>query len=76
VQVKLGYDVSPSMRLTVGYDFIYYSSVLRPTDQNDRSFSKGLPFGQDTSSTDGPVRKMKITDFYAYGLNVEVSFRF
>ena len=76
VEVKLGYDLTESMRLTIGYEFLYYSSVLRPTDQIDRSFSKGLPFLQDPTSTTGPMRKFHTTDFYAQGMNVGVAFRF
>ena len=76
VDLKLGYDLTPDIQLTVGYNFIYYSSVLRPTDQIDRSFSKGLPFGQDPTATNGPVAKMKTTDFYAQGLTVGVGFKF
>ena len=76
VDLKLGYDITPAVQLTVGYNFIYYSSVLRPTDQIDRSFSKGLPFGQDPTSTNGPVAKMQTTDFYAQGLTVGVGFKF
>jgi hypothetical protein len=76
VGIKLGYDVTPSMQLTVGYNFLYISSVLRPTDQIDRNFSKGLPFLQDPSSTTGPTRRFKTTDFYAQGLTVGVSYHF
>ncbi len=76
VGIKLGYDVTPSVRLTVGYDFLYESSVLRPVDQIDRSFSKGLPFQQDPTSTVGPTRRFKTTDFYAQGVSAGVEFRF
>jgi len=76
VKFSLGYDLTSSIQLTVGYDFLYYSSVLRPTDQIDRSFSKGLPFQQDPTSTVGPMRMMRTTDFYAQGLNVGVAFKF
>ena len=76
VDLKLGYDITPNVQLTVGYNFIYYSSVLRPTDHIDRSLSKGLPFGQDPTSTNGPVAKMHTTDFYAQGLTVGVGFKF
>jgi hypothetical protein len=61
---------------SVGYDFLYESSVLRPTDQIDRSFSKGLPFLQDPNSTTGPIRRFKTTDFYAQGVSLGVAFRF
>jgi len=76
VGIKLGYNVSPSIQLTIGYNFLYESSVLRPTDQIDRSFSKGLPFQQDPASTVGPTRLFRTTDFYAQGLTVGVEFRF
>jgi hypothetical protein len=76
LQVKLGYDLTDWARVTIGYDFIYYSNVLRPTDQIDRSFSKGLPFQQDPASTTGPKQKTRVSDFYAHGLNLGVSFRF
>jgi hypothetical protein len=35
IGVKLGYDLLPHLRLTVGYNLIYLSSVLRPGDQVD-----------------------------------------
>lgn len=76
VDIKLGYDITPSIQLTVGYSFLYESSVLRPTDQIDRSFSKGLPFLQDPGSTTGPTRRFQTTDFYAQGLTVGVTYRF
>lgn len=76
VAIKLGYSITPSLELTVGYDFLYVSSVLRPTDQIDRNFSKGLPFQQDPSATVGPTRRFKTTDFYAQGITFGVSYRF
>jgi hypothetical protein len=76
VSIKLGYNLTPSTQLTVGYDFLFISSVLRPTDQIDRSFSKGLPFQQDPTSTTGPVRFFRTSTFYAQGLSVGVSYRF
>jgi hypothetical protein len=76
VGIKLGYHVTPSLELTVGYDFLFISSVLRPTDQIDRNFSKGLPFLQDPTATVGPTRRFKTTDFYAQGITFGVSYRF
>jgi Putative beta barrel porin-7 (BBP7) len=76
VAIKLGYNLTPSLLLAIGYNFLYESSVLRPTDQIDRNFSKGLPFQQDPTSTVGPTRRFKTTDFYAQGLTIGVSYRF
>ena len=49
-QVKLGYDVTPQIRLTVGYDFLYLSDVVRPGDQLDRNLPKGQIFAQGGSA--------------------------
>jgi hypothetical protein len=76
IGIKLGYQVTPALELTVGYDFLYISSVLRPTDQIDRNFSKGLPFLQDPTATVGPTRRFKTSDFYAQGITFGVSYRF
>ena len=35
VNVKLGYQVLPGLRITVGYNFTYVTRVLRPGDQVD-----------------------------------------
>ncbi len=46
VQVKLGYDITPSLRISAGYDFLYESSVVRPGDQINRNYPKGQTFLQ------------------------------
>ena len=43
LQVKLGYDVTSWLRLTVGYDLLYNSEVIRPGDQ----ISHYVPEGAD-----------------------------
>ena len=74
-QVKLGYQLTPSVKLTVGYDFLYISNVIRPTDQINRDIPKGQTFQQDgtVASTSTPGKLFKSTDFYAQGLNVGMS---
>ena len=71
IQVKLGYDLTSNLRLTLGYDVLYLSNVIRPTDQIDRNIPKGNVFGQGgTVTTTGyPARLFRTTDFYAQGLN-------
>ena len=77
-QIKLGYDITPAIRLTVGYDFIYMSNMVRPTDQIDRDLVKGQFFQEDPHSTSlaYPQRLNRSTDFYAQGLSVGVAARF
>jgi hypothetical protein len=47
VDVKLGYQLFPSLRVNVGYNFTYVSSVLRPGNQIDTTVNStqiaGLP---------------------------------
>jgi hypothetical protein len=35
VGLKVGYHVTPNLRLAVGYNFLYLSDVVRPGDQID-----------------------------------------
>src|SRR4029079_9665006 len=78
VRAKVGYDITPAITLTVGYDFIYYSNVVRPGDQINREIPKGQTFQQAMAppSTTSPARLYNTTDFYAQGLNVGVTARF
>jgi opacity protein-like surface antigen len=77
-QVKVGYDITSAIKLIVGYDFIYWSNVVRPTDQIDRNVVKGQFFQEDPNSTSlaYPQRLNKTTDFYAQGLSVGLAARF
>jgi outer membrane immunogenic protein len=77
-QIKLGYDITPAVRVTVGYDFLYWSNVVRPTDQIDRNMVKGQSYQQDPNSTSlaYPQRLDKTTDFYAQGVSVGLQARF
>jgi hypothetical protein len=77
-QIKVGYEIAPSVTLTVGYDFLYWSNVVRPTDQIDRNLVKGQYFQEDPFSTSlaYPQRLNKTTDFYAQGVSVGLTARF
>jgi hypothetical protein len=77
-QLKLGFEFSPSVRMTVGYNALYYSNVIRPTDQISRGIPKGQTFQQDgtSPSTTSPERRFRTTDFFTHGASVglEISF--
>jgi hypothetical protein len=51
VNLKLGYDITPSTRITIGYDFLYDSNVIRPGDQINRNIPKGQTFLQGATSS-------------------------
>jgi len=77
VQVKLGYNITPSIALTVGYDFLYDSNVIRPGDQIDRNIPKGQTYQQDGTapSLTSPAKLFRTTGFYAQGISIGVVFR-
>jgi hypothetical protein len=78
VQLKVGYDITPSTRITLGYDFLFDSSVIRPTDQVNRNIPKGQTFlqGGNIVSTTSPARIFRLTNFFAQGISVGMQFRF
>ena len=77
VQLKVGYNITPSIALTIGYDFLYDSNVIRPGDQINRNVPKGQTFQQDgtTASLTSPARLFRTTDFYAQGISIGLVFR-
>ena len=78
VQLKIGYALTPRLRVTLGYDFLYYSNVLRPSEQIDRNVPKGQTFRQASPviSTVTPARKFETTDFFAHGFSLGMELRF
>jgi hypothetical protein len=77
VQVKLGYNITPSITLTVAYDFLYDSNVIRPGDQLNRNIPKGQTFQQDgtPASLVSPAKLFRTTDFFAQGISFGLTFR-
>lgn len=71
--VRVGYQVTERVKVTAGYDFLYWSSVVRPGDQIDRvidvnrvpNFRTGAPV-----ATVHPAPLFNTTDFWAQGINV------
>lgn len=77
-QIKIGYALTPRLRATLAYDFLYYSNVMRPGDQINRSIPKGQTFNQadPVVSTTSPSRLSKTADFFAHGVSVGMELRF
>ena len=76
VQVRLGYNITSSITLTVAYDLLYDSNVIRPGDQINRNIPKGQTFQQDgtAASLTSPARLFKTTDFLAQGIAFGLTF--
>ncbi len=73
----LGYALTQRLRLTVGYNFFYWSRVVRPGDQIDLELNPGLlPFSQAPSAIPARPRfAFRDTDLWANGLSVGADYR-
>lgn len=80
IELKLGFDLSQHLTCFAGYNFIYWSNVIRPGDQIDTAVNitnqpSSLAFG----AGGGPARPARIFDqnsFWAQGLNFSFLFKF
>jgi hypothetical protein len=78
--VKLYMYLTENLRVSVGYDFLYWNNVIRPGDQINRAVNPGLSpslaeFGTSNSPA-APFPLFRETDFWAQGLNFGLEFRF
>jgi hypothetical protein len=77
VELKIGYNITPSIVVTVGYDFLFDSNVIRPGEQIDRNIPKGQTFQQTNNPTSltSPARLFNTTTFFAQGITVGLTFK-
>ena len=72
--LKLGYDLTPNLRLYAGYDFLFISSVVRPGNQIDLNVNRTqVPnvFGpQALIGPALPAPQFNPTTFWVQGFNV------
>ncbi len=77
---RVGYRVTDTMKLFVGYTFLYLSDVARPGDQIDRVVNRSqLPDVTGPRPLVGPARPQPLlhdTDFWAQGINFGLEWRF
>jgi hypothetical protein len=79
INVKLGYQILPSWRAYVGYDFLYLSSVLRPGDQTGVSGSTIRATVANTTqqiTVSQPTFRYRATDVTINGINFGMEFRY
>lgn len=69
--VQLGYSFTPHVRVFAGYDFLWWSSVVRPGNQIDRNFNLDPANGPLA-----PQPKTVTSSFWAQGLSLGMTFRF
>jgi hypothetical protein len=80
VGANLRFDLTSNLRLRVGYDFLFISSVVRPGDQIDPVLNPNhVPIDGGFGTPGGPNRPtfdMHSTSFWTHGVNVGIELRF
>jgi hypothetical protein len=76
-RANLGYQVTPNLRATVGYTFMYWSNVVRPGDQVDLDVNTAnLPFsGTTNTAAVRPAFQFNETDYWAQGISFGGEYR-
>jgi hypothetical protein len=76
VGLTVGYQLTPRLRATLGYNLLYWSAVARPGEQIDpnvnRSFVPGAPGGMGVAK---PAFPFAGSDFWAQGLTVGLEYK-
>jgi hypothetical protein len=79
VGLNVGYQFTPRLRMFVGYDFLYLSSVLRPANVIDPNVDAARIPNFMTSpppplpGIPRPAPQLRTTDFWAQGINFGMS---
>jgi hypothetical protein len=77
---NVGYYVTPHLRVSVGYNFLYWSRVTRPGDQIDTVIDASkVPSLAGSGATASPVTRplpqQNENDFWAQGITAGIEFR-
>lgn len=79
VELKLGYQITPRLRASAGYDFMYWNQVVRPGNQIDRNINQSQSPIFGGGALVGPASPTPLfnrTDFWAHGANFGLEFRY
>ncbi len=73
---RVGFEPVQRLQIFVGYTILYWSSVVRPGNQIDRSINQTQQAGGVLFGPARPAPLFQRGDFYAHGLNVGLAFRY
>jgi hypothetical protein len=80
IDLKLGWQITQTMRIFFGFDFLYASSVIRPGDQIDNVVNPTLvPFRPEFGTAAGTARPSQLfrtTDWWVTGVSFGLNLRF
>jgi Putative beta barrel porin-7 (BBP7) len=77
ISLGLGYQLTDHIRATLGYNFIYWSNVVRPGQHISRDLNPGLLPPESTPLVGGlrPEFAFDTTDYWVQGISVGGEFR-
>lgn len=73
VNLNVGFALNDNILAYVGYNFLYWSDVIRPGDQIDPNVNTLFPINIGAPF---PAPKFSHTDFWAHGVNFGMALRF
>jgi hypothetical protein len=76
VGASIGYDVSCRLRISAGYNLIYWSKVARPGDQIDRNINPTEFPPATATGTPSPIFRFITNDYWAQGISLAANYRF
>jgi len=76
VDLKLGYQVAPPFRVTIGYNFTYVTTVLRPGAQVDTTVNTTQIAGQPLVGPASPVPLFNRSGIWLQGVTAGMEFDF
>jgi hypothetical protein len=75
-EVRVGVNLGCHVTIYAGWDFLYWSQVVRPGDQISRNINEQQILGGGLTTGTQPSFTFKSTDFTAQGASVGIEFRF
>jgi hypothetical protein len=76
LQCRLGYDVTKHIQLYAGYDYFYWTSVLRPGNAVDSVINTSQRNGQTLVGTPRPEAVMAPSGIWAQGMTFGVELKY
>ncbi|HWB10801.1 MAG TPA: BBP7 family outer membrane beta-barrel protein [Pirellulales bacterium] len=74
-QIRVGYDLTARLRLTIGYEAFYWTRMLRAPNQIDRQLNLSQAVGPLVGPS-RPAELHKFSNFWAQGFTVGLQFNY
>ena len=75
--VEVGYDLTCSLRASIGYNFLYWANVARAAEQIDTNINTSyFPPADNPHGDPAPLFSRQESDFWAQGLNFGLELQF